>query len=164
METALRAAEFLKSFRETSLNGFRSPMEFFDFNRLSRPADVSTAVSRISYNTRYFSGNYSLIIVMLAVYSILTNLWLLAALVFLVGGFSLVNKFGADPLQFGDRTITQSQLYTGLFVIGIPLLLWASPLGTFFWLVGASSIIILGHASIMEPGVESEYAQVDGGV
>jgi len=49
-------------------------------------------------------------------------------------------------------------------VIGIPLLLWASPLGTFFWLVGASSIIILGHASVMEPGVESEYAQVDGGV
>ena len=71
---------------------------------------------------------------------------------------------GADPLQFGDQTITQKSLYTGLFVIGIPLLLWASPLGTFFWLVGASSLIILGHASIMEPGIESEYAQVDGGV
>jgi len=131
----------------------------------------------------------------------LNNLWLLGSLVFLVGGFSLVNKYGkccgvavlfcpfpssprftklilccrnpqtltlhrvgADPLQFGDRTVTQKSLYTGLFVIGIPLLLWASPLGTFFWLVGASSIIILGHASIMEPGVESEYSQVDGGV
>lgn len=120
----------------------------------------------------------------------LNNLWLVAALVFLVGGFSLINKYGkrklyddhrsglssfvltpaplhatgADPLQFGDQTITQKTLYTGLFVIGIPLLLWASPLGTFFWLVGASSIIILGHATVMEPGVESEYAQVDGGV
>ena len=31
--------------QETRLNGFRSPMEFFDFNRLSRPADFSTAVS-----------------------------------------------------------------------------------------------------------------------
>ena len=71
---------------------------------------------------------------------------------------------GADPLQFGEHTVTQKSLYTGLFVIGIPLLLWASPLGTFFWLVGASSLIILGHATIMEPGVESEYAQVDGGV
>ncbi|KAF9653812.1 prenylated rab acceptor PRA1 [Thelephora ganbajun] len=164
MEAALRAAELLKSFRETRLNGFRSPMEFFDFNRLSRPADFNTAVSRISYNTRYFSGNYSLVILILAVYAILNNLWLLGSLVFLVGGFSLVNKYGADPLQFGDHTVTQKSLYTGLFVIGIPLLLWASPLGTFFWLVGASSIIILGHASIMEPGVESEYAQVDGGV
>ena len=71
---------------------------------------------------------------------------------------------GADPLQFGEHTVTQKSLYTGLFVIGIPLLLWASPLGTFFWLVGASSLIILGHATVMEPGVESEYAQVDGGV
>lgn len=71
---------------------------------------------------------------------------------------------GADPLQFGEHTVTQKSLYTGLFVIGIPLLFWASPLGTFFWLVGASSIIIFGHACIMEPGVESEYAQVDGGV
>jgi len=164
MEAALRVAEALKSFRETRLGGFRSPVEFFDFNRLSKPADLSTAVSRISYNTRYFSGNYSLIILILAIYAILNNLWLLGALVFLVGGFSLVNKYGADPLQLGEHTVTQKSLYTGLFVIGIPLLLWASPLGTFFWLVGASSIIILGHASIMEPGVESEYAQVDGGV
>jgi len=164
MEAALRIADVLKSFKETRLNGFRSPMEFFDFNRLSRPADFATAVSRISYNTRYFSGNYLLIILILAVYAILNNLWLLGALLFLVGGFSLINKYGADPLQFGERTLTQSSLYTGLFVIGIPLLLWASPLGTFFWLVGASSIIILGHASVMEPGVESEYAQVDGGV
>jgi len=139
-------------------------MEFFDFNRLSRPADFNTAVSRITYNTKYFSGNYSLIIMILAIYAILTNLWLLAALVFLVGGFFLINKFGADPLQFGENTVTQKSLYTGLFVIGIPLLFWASPLGTFFWLVGASSIIILGHATVMEPGVESEYAQVDGGV
>ena len=33
------------SLQETRLSGFRSPMEFFDFNRLSRPADLSTAVS-----------------------------------------------------------------------------------------------------------------------
>ena len=31
--------------QETRMNGFRTPMEFFDFNRLSRPADFSTAVS-----------------------------------------------------------------------------------------------------------------------
>lgn len=56
--------------------------------------------------------------------------------------------------------MTQKSLYTGLFVIGIPLLWFSSPLGTFFWLVGASSFLILGHASLMEPGIESEYASV----
>ena len=63
-------------------------------------------------------------------------------------------------MQVGDQLITQKTLYTALFVIGIPLLWWSSPLSTFFWLVGASGVLILGHACIMEPGIESEYATV----
>lgn len=63
-------------------------------------------------------------------------------------------------MQVGDHVVTQKSLYTGLFVIGLPLLWWSSPLGTFFWLVGASSFVILGHAMLMEPGIESEYATV----
>jgi PRA1 family protein 1 len=45
-------------------------------------------------------------------------------------------------------------------VIGLPLLWLASPVMTFFWLVGASGVLILGHASLVEPGIESEYATV----
>ena len=67
-------------------------------------------------------------------------------------------------MQVGDQLITQTTLYTALFVIGIPLLWWSSPLGTFFWLVGASGVLILGHACIMEPGIESEYATVSDAV
>jgi hypothetical protein len=63
-------------------------------------------------------------------------------------------------MQVGDHVITQKSLYTGLFVIGIPLLALSSPIWTFFWLVGASSVVILGHASMIEPGIESEYAAV----
>lgn len=68
-----------------------------------------------------------------------------------------------DATQFGEHTITQKHLYTGLFVIGIPLLWYASPIGTIFWIIGASAVLILGHASLMEPGVESDYASIDGG-
>lgn len=67
-------------------------------------------------------------------------------------------------MQFGDRIITQKSLYTGLFVIGIPLIWYASPLYTIFWAVGASGLLIVGHASLMEPGIESEYAQVSDSV
>lgn len=63
-------------------------------------------------------------------------------------------------MQVGEHIVTQKSLYTALFVIGIPLLWFASPVSTFFWLVGASSVLILGHATLIEPGVESEYAQV----
>ncbi|KIY74400.1 prenylated rab acceptor PRA1 [Cylindrobasidium torrendii FP15055 ss-10] len=164
MEAILRVTDTLKSFRETRLSALRPPTEFFDVQRISRPADLNTATSRISYNTRYFSGNYLLIIIMLAVYAVISSPLLLIALLFLVGGFSAINRFAPDPVQFGDTTITQKHLYTALFVIGLPLLWLASPVMTFFWLVGASGVLILGHASLIEPGVESEYATVEGQV
>jgi hypothetical protein len=48
----------------------------------------------------------------------ITNPTLLIAIAFLAGGFAAINKFAPEPVQFGDRTITQKHLYIGLFVIG----------------------------------------------
>ncbi|KAF8160798.1 prenylated rab acceptor PRA1 [Crassisporium funariophilum] len=160
MEALLRVTDTIKSLRETRLGGLRPPSEFFDWQRISRPADFNQATSRISYNTRYFSGNYGLVVALLAVYAVITNPLLLISLGFLVFGFAAINKFAPEATQFGDHTITQKHLYTGLFVIGIPMFWWAGPFGTFFWLIGASSILVLGHASILEPGVESDYATI----
>ncbi|KAG9316247.1 prenylated rab acceptor PRA1 [Chiua virens] len=156
MEALVRVTETLKSFRETRLSALRSPIEFFDMHRLSRPADTTQAVSRITYNTRYFSGNYTLIVLVLAIYALITSPLLLISL-----AFSLA---GPDPLQVGSHVITQKTLYIGLFVIGLPLLWLSSPFMVFFWLVGASSCLILGHAALMEPGVESEYTAVQDSV
>ncbi|KAF7321681.1 PRA1 family protein [Mycena kentingensis (nom. inval.)] len=164
MEAMLRVSDAVKNFREARLNTVRGPVEFFDIQRISRPQDMNSAVSRISYNTRYFSGNYGLIVIILAVYALLTNLWLFFALIFLVGGFSLINRFAPEPTQVGDYVVTQKSLYIGLFCIGIPLLIFSGPLGTLFWLVGASGLIIIGHACMIEPGVESAYATVEGQV
>jgi len=151
---------YLKSVRETRLSALRGPGEFFDYHRISRPADMNEATSRISYNTRYFSGNYMLIILALAIYAIITQPLLLIALIFLVGGFAAINRFAPEPLQLGEHVITQKTLYIALFVIGLPLLWWASPVWTFFWLVGSSAFIILSHAALIEPGIESEYANM----
>jgi hypothetical protein len=164
MEALTRVTDVLKSIKETRLSGLRPPQEFFDFHRISRPAGLDESVQRISYNTRYFSGNYGLIVAVLAVYAIIVNPLLLISLAFLTLGFIAINKFAAEPMQVGEHVVTQKSLYTGLFVIGIPMLWLSSPLGTFFWLVGASSILILGHATIMELGVESEYATVQDAV
>ncbi|EGN99679.1 hypothetical protein SERLA73DRAFT_72477 [Serpula lacrymans var. lacrymans S7.3] len=160
MDALLRVTDAMKSFRETRLSALRPPTEFFDYHRISRPADFNQATSRISYNTRYFSGNYGLIVAVLAVYAVIANPLLLLSLAFLFGGFAAINRFAPDPMQVGDHVVTQKSLYTGLFVIGIPLLWLSSPLGTFFWLVGASSVLILGHACVIEPGIESEYANI----
>ena len=69
-----------------------------------------------------------------------------------------------DTIQVGEHVITQKSLYTGLFVISIPMLWISSPFSIFIWLVSASAVLILGHATVMEPGIESEYAQVQDSV
>jgi len=160
MEALLKVTDAVRSIKETRLSGLRPVTEFFDYQRLSKPADMNQATSRISYNTRYFSGNYLLIVALLAVYAVIMNYLLLFSLAFLVGGFALINKFAPEATQVGEHTITQKHLYAGLFVIGIPMFLWAGPFGTFFGIVFGSALLILVHASLLEPGVESDYASI----
>jgi hypothetical protein len=74
-------------------------------------------------------------------------------------GLNFIRKLPPDqPLVFGQYVLTQKQLYSGLIIISIPLL-WISSLGsTIFWIVGASATMILGHAALLEPGVDSGFA------
>ena len=65
-----------------------------------------------------------------------------------------------EATQVGEHTVTQKHLYAGLFVIGIPMFLWAGPFGTFFGIFFGSTLLILVHASLLEPGVESDYASI----
>lgn len=120
--------------------------------------------------SRYFSSNYAIVVALLGVYSLLTNPLLLVALGFLIGGFLAISRFGesllslmcgkqlmsvVEPIEFAGKVITPQNLYMGLFVIGIPLLWFAAPISTFFWLVGSSGCVIGAHAGLMEPGVEA---------
>jgi hypothetical protein len=47
-------------------------------------------------------------------------------------------------------------LYAGLGVVGLPLLWAAAPISTIIYTAGASLIVILGHASFVEPVEESD--------
>jgi len=163
MEHLSGAMESLRSFKENRLSNLRSPREFFNTHQVSKPADLNQTLSRITYNTRYFSGNYGIIVAILTVYAVITTPLVIVAIAWFVLGFAAINRFGPDPAQVGEHKVSQTALYTGLFVIGLPLLWWSSPLGLLFWIVGASSVLILTHACLMEPGLESEYGTVEAG-
>jgi hypothetical protein len=79
---------------------------------------------------------------------------------FLTGSLRISYNSAPEPTQVGNYVVTQKNLYIGLFVIGLPILYIAGPLSTLFWLVGASAFMIIAHAVLLEPGVESEYASV----
>ena len=58
---------------------------------------------------------------------------------------------GFDPYFFGILTALAYSLLN-------------RPMSTFFWIVGASAFCILFHACLFEPGVESEYSNVQDSV
>ncbi|KAH0553110.1 hypothetical protein GP486_006701 [Trichoglossum hirsutum] len=133
--------------------------EFLDFKRLSKPASFSEIQTRVNYNLGYFSSNYAVVFVMLSIYSLLTNLVLLFVIILVVGGMYGIGKLGGRDLEIpGVTRVTTSQLYTTLLVVAIPLGFWSSPFATVLWLIGASGVSILGHASFMDRPIENAFS------
>ena len=59
----------------------------------------------------------------------------------------------------GPIKATPSQLYTTLILFAVPLGLFASPISTVLWLIGASGVTILGHASFMDKPIENSFSE-----
>ncbi|CAN6635758.1 hypothetical protein TRVA0_015S01464 [Trichomonascus vanleenenianus] len=137
----------------------KSLTDFFDIKRMSKPQGWGDAQSRINFNLSYFSTNYAIVFALLSVYSLLTNLLLLFVIGFVVLGMLGIGALQGQDLDLRFTTIPTSSLYTGLFIIAIPLGIFASPLSTILWLIGASGVTILGHAAIMEKPIESAFGE-----
>lgn len=133
--------------------------EFFDLKRLSKPANFADVQTRVNYNLSYFSSNYAVVFVMLSIYSLLTNLLLLFVIILVVGGMWGIGKLDGRDLDIGVFRASSSQLYTGLLVVSVPLGIWASPISTVLWLIGATGVSILGHASFMDRPIENAFSE-----
>lgn len=133
--------------------------EFLDLKRLSKPTNFGEVQGRVNYNLGYFSSNYVAVAVMLGIYSLLTNLTLLFDMLFVGVGLWGIKKLDGQDLELGFTRATSSQLYTGLVIIAVPLFIWASPISTALWLVGATGVTILGHASFMDKPIETAFSE-----
>jgi hypothetical protein len=132
--------------------------EFLDFKRLSKPANFSDVQSRVNYNLGHFSSNYAVVFVMLSIYSLLTNWLLLFVILLVVGGMWGIGKLEGRDFDIGVLHATSSQLYTALLVVSVPLGIFASPISTILWLIGASGVTILGHASFMDKPIDEAFS------
>lgn len=133
--------------------------EFLDLKRLSKPRDFADVQSRVNYNLGYFSSNYAVIFVMLSIYALLTNTWLLFDIVFVTVSMWVIGRLGGRDLEIGTFRATTSQLYTGVACISVPIAIFSGPIGTFLWLIGASGVTILGHASLMDRPIENAFSE-----
>ncbi|KAI9146461.1 hypothetical protein BKA69DRAFT_1044814 [Paraphysoderma sedebokerense] len=76
---------------------------------------------------------------------------------FLGGAYHYISNLQAPEVRFGTVSLTQKQMYGYLVVISIPLLWFSSAGSAVFWIIGASAIIILSHAALLEPPVERAF-------
>ncbi|ODV86710.1 hypothetical protein CANARDRAFT_27126 [[Candida] arabinofermentans NRRL YB-2248] len=147
----------------TSLQGkfahIRPPHEFFDVRRFSKPANFGEIQQRASYNLSYFQANYISIVLLLSVYALLTNFLLMFVLVFSIGGVYFISSLNGEDLETPFGKLTTSQLYTGLLIVSLPLGFLASPISTMIWLIGASSVSVGAHASLMEKPIETVFEE-----
>ena len=150
----VRAQSFVSRF-----SNLKPINEFLDFKRLSKPANFAEVQSRVNWNLSYFQSNYFAVSIMLAIYSLLTKLVLLFDMIFMGVGLFVIRKLDGRDLELGVTRLTTSQLYTGLFVIGIPVFIFASPLETALWLVGAIGVTVLGHASFMDKPIDTAFSE-----
>jgi len=133
--------------------------EFFDYKRISKPANFGEIQSRASYNLGYFASNYAVVFVMLSIYSLLTNLLLLFVIVLVAGGMWGIGRLQGRDLEIGPIKATSSQLYTTMLIIAVPLGIFASPISTVLWLIGAAGVTILGHASFMDKPIDVSFSE-----
>ncbi|EGV66684.1 Prenylated Rab acceptor 1 [Yamadazyma tenuis] len=144
---------------QSSISKLRPPQEFFDVRRVSKPANFGEVQSRVSYNLGYFSANYLAIVSILSIYALVTNLLLLFVILLVGGGVIGISRLGGNDLVLPFTRLTTSQLYTGLFVVAVPLGFLASPISTMMWLIGSSGVAVFGHASFMEKPIETVFEE-----
>ncbi|AMD21073.1 HEL208Cp [Eremothecium sinecaudum] len=144
---------------QSRLSTLRPPQEFLNIKKISKPQNFGEVQSRVSYNLRHFSTNYIAIILVLFIYTLLTNLLLSFVLLVAVVGVMGINRLQGADLNTPFGPITTSQLYTGLLFITIPLGFFASPISTLMWLIGLSAVIVFSHASFMEKPIESVFEE-----
>ncbi|KAH7170611.1 prenylated rab acceptor 1 [Dactylonectria macrodidyma] len=158
----LNLGERFSGLRAGPLSGrfsnLRPVSEFFDFKRVSKPANFVEAQSRVNYNLSYFSSNYAVVFVMLSIYALLTNWLLMFDIIFVLAGLFIIGRLDGHDLEIGTFRATTSQLYTGIIVISVPLGLIASPFSTLLWLIGASGVTILGHAALMDKPIDEAFS------
>jgi hypothetical protein len=139
-------------------SNMRPLSEFFDVKRINKPANFPEMQSRINYNLGYYSSNYAVVFSMLCIYSLLTNFWLLFDIVFVSVGMFIIGKLEGRDLEFGEQRFSTVQLYTGLYVIAIPIALISGVFGMMMWLIGASGVVILGHAALLDKPIDEAFS------
>ena len=129
----------------------RPPSEFFGFNKISKPRNISVLLSRVYKNVFYFQNNYIFLFMGLLAYCLFTNPLLLV----LLGAWCLlwwvVNYKSVDgEIKCAGHILGVKEIVGISFFASLPILYLAGVGSMFFWLIGVTIVIVGMHASLLE--------------
>eukprot|EP01126_Amoeba_proteus_P014414 TRINITY_DN1630_c0_g1_i2.p1 TRINITY_DN1630_c0_g1~~TRINITY_DN1630_c0_g1_i2.p1 ORF type:complete len:148 (-),score=6.17 TRINITY_DN1630_c0_g1_i2:61-504(-) len=130
--------------------------EFFDRNKMTVPG-ISEIPTRISRNLSYFQTNYVIVLLILAIYSALTSPMFLLTLGIVVFMWMSAFKQKSQPVMIAGIHLTERSL-TLILLLVTGFLFYVSSIGAIlFWLLCASSVVIIGHSIMYTPNPVDEF-------
>ncbi|KAI9098347.1 PRA1 family protein-domain-containing protein [Phlyctochytrium arcticum] len=162
--------------------GLKPLSDFFDRNRFSRPSSISgkcpklylqclrpltdrpsVFTQRLNYNLTYFQNNYIVLALLITVYLLVTNIWFLFTIMFLLGGFKFITALPShQPTSLpGGFRVTPRQLWPIFVGVGLIMVYFTSSITTFIWMASCSALVIASHAGMMEPPIEANFASAE---
>jgi len=142
--------ERAKQWSTEKLGAIRPWRTFFNYSGLRRPKSFEEARVRATRNLAYYQSNYMLIFFLLTLYLILTNMMLLISMVIVAVVYYYAFLRGETQYRIFGVTVNRGQAY-GMFILLVVVLMYFSSVGSSLgWLVILSSVLIFGHAALLE--------------
>ena len=135
--------------------------EFFGFNKVSKPKNISVLLSRVYTNVFHFQNNYIFLFLGLLAYCLFTNPLLLILLVAWCLLWWVVNSKSVDgDIKCAGHILGVKEIIGISFFASLPILYLAGVGSMFFWLIGVTMVIVGMHASLLEVA-DTDYIPMD---
>ena len=152
--------EYLKNEGQNRVKSLKPWTDFFDRSRFSKPASFQQFSERLHFNMSYFENNYILLLLIVIAYFLITNLWLLFSVLFLIGGYKWLGSLPANqPFKIGSAMFNVTHLWLVYGVVAFILLFFTGVTGTVLWIGGICCGLLALHAGFIDKPVASEFEE-----
>lgn len=153
----IRALDFpggslLKEWFFTQREGLKPWANFANSQKFSKPLTLPEGSRRVVSNIKHFRGNYFYVVFGIAVFCLLTSPFLLITLCGSLGACYAVKMKNNDrKVVLMGKELSLPQQYAGVAMVSLPILWLAGAGNAFFWIIGASIVVIVMHALFHHP-------------
>lgn len=144
------------------LEGLRPWGDFFSRHRWSKPVDGNEFKRRFTFNVSYFQNNYLLVSFVVTAYFLVTNIFLLLAVVVGFGGFKYIKSLPVNSsVAIMGNNVSPNQLWIVYGVVIFILLFFTSASSILLWIVGTIAALVAIHAGFMEKPIDAEFGEME---